>query len=74
VRKYDKNFQIGMGPPAADRRLLENEHLDGTCSWQSRVARLLKVCFYDLKLASIFGEGLEKVEILELIPKPFFKN
>ncbi len=28
-----------MGPPAADRALLENEHLDGMCAAHRRVAR-----------------------------------
>ena len=36
---FIKKFEIGMGPPAADRRLLEKEHGLGMCSAHRRVAR-----------------------------------
>ena len=43
---FIKNFQIGMGPPAADRRLLENKNQFGMVSWHRLIAR-------DVILASI---------------------
>ena len=39
MRIYDKNFQIGMGPPPLFRALLENETEMGMCSAHRRVAR-----------------------------------
>ena len=37
--EFIKKFEIGMGPPAADRALLENDVRDGMCAAHRRVAR-----------------------------------
>ena len=63
-----------MGPPAADRRLLENENDDGACSAHRRVARRLKFASMDTRWRHFLGKASKKSKYWSSSQNPFLKT
>jgi hypothetical protein len=63
---FIKKFEICHGPPAADRALLENEHLDGMCAAYRRVARRLKFAPKVDRRRHFLGKAAESTEYCDL--------
>ena len=61
-----EKFEIGQGPPPADRRLLENEHGLGMRSWHRRVARRAGHWAMIGRWRQFLGKAAESTEYCDL--------
>ena len=70
---FIKKFEIDMGPPAADRALLEKENDDGMCAAHRRVARRLNFAPMDDRRRHFLGKAAESKEYCEWVVKALIR-